>query len=115
MPDANMTKTVLAKSLKELTKKKSIHKISIAEITKHCGMNRQTFYYHFRDKYELVSWIYYYEIIRVVTKDKTLRDWSDGIMQILTIMKNDISFYQNALNITGQNSFEEYLFVVSKI
>jgi probable dihydroxyacetone kinase regulator len=114
VPDANMTKTVLAKSLKELLEKKSIHKISIAEITQHCGMNRQTFYYHFRDKYELVSWIYYYEIIRVATKDQTLHDWSDGIMRILTVMKNDIGFYQNALSITGRNSLEEYLFALSK-
>ena len=36
----------------------SFHKISVSDIMLHCQMRRQTFYYHFKDKFELLSWIY---------------------------------------------------------
>ena len=28
------------------------------QICEYCGTDRQTFYYHFKDKYDLVAWIY---------------------------------------------------------
>ena len=52
------TKSILATALMELTSRKNFAKITIADITHVSGFNRQTFYYHFRDKYELLSWIY---------------------------------------------------------
>ena len=51
MPDSNITKHAIAAALKELCREKSFDKISIADITSTCGLNRQTFYYHFEDKY----------------------------------------------------------------
>lgn len=44
-----------ADELKELMKRKPLDKISIRELTDGCGVNRQTFYYHFADIYDLVS------------------------------------------------------------
>ena len=49
------TKRILAAALKQLTCRKSFDKITIADITQQSGYNRQTFYYHFRDKYELLN------------------------------------------------------------
>ena len=56
-------KRALAIALKELMREKPLVKISIADIVGRCGMNRQSFYYHFRDKYDLVNWIFYTELI----------------------------------------------------
>lgn len=61
MSDALITKRAIATGLKELVDEKPFNKISIRDITEKCGLNRQTFYYHFQDKYELVNWIYYQE------------------------------------------------------
>ena len=52
------TKELLAESFKELTTAKAINKITIANITDNCGMAQATFYRHFKDKYDLISWIY---------------------------------------------------------
>jgi probable dihydroxyacetone kinase regulator len=114
MSEGIITKKALAESLKKLSQKKSFDKISVADITGMCGLNRQTFYYHFQDKYELVNWIYYNEIVEVVAKNKIIDNWNDNIYTILKIMKKDGCFYQSALNTAGQNSFEEYLFEISK-
>lgn len=45
----------IAFAFKELLLKKSIDKITINDITEKCGINRQTFYYHFHDIYELIT------------------------------------------------------------
>ena len=54
MPESNLTKKAIALSAKELTKEKPYDKISISDIADRCGIKRQTFYYHFQDKYELL-------------------------------------------------------------
>ena len=45
---STITKRALAQSLKKIAGKKEINKITITDITDKCGLNRQTFYYHFK-------------------------------------------------------------------
>ena len=65
MPESNLTKKAIALSAKELTKEKPYDKISISDIADRCGIKRQTFYYHFQDKYELLVWIYFNELFAI--------------------------------------------------
>lgn len=115
MSDSLITKKAIAAGFKEIMKKKSLEKITIADITKQCGLNRQTFYYHFQDKYELVDWIYYNDVISTVLYDElTYDNWSDSIQRVLTIMKDESYFYENALNSDSSESFQNYIFAVIK-
>ena len=50
------TKEALAKTFAELLEKRSIDKVTVKDIVAACGVNRQTFYYHFRDIYDLMEW-----------------------------------------------------------
>ena len=52
------TKERIAQALKTLTVKKSFHKITINDISGECGMTRENFYYHFRDKSEIYKGLY---------------------------------------------------------
>ena len=47
MAESLITKRAIADSLKELTKEKPFDKISVKDISEKCGINRQTFYYHY--------------------------------------------------------------------
>ena len=67
MPDANITKSALASSMKRLMKEKPFTKISVIDICEGCGMNRKSFYYHFKVKYDLVTWIFYTDFIALVS------------------------------------------------
>ena len=51
------TKKAIAGVFKELLLVKPLHKITINDIAEKCEINRQTFYYHFQDIYDLVEWI----------------------------------------------------------
>ena len=53
---SQITKKALAPSLKNLLLKKPLNKITINDITDDCGINRMTFYYHFKDIYDLAEW-----------------------------------------------------------
>ena len=114
MSESLITKKALSQGMKELIKKKSFEKIAITDITEVCGLNRQTFYYHFQDKYELVNWIYYNEAISIVTNNLTFETWDTRVCELLTAMKGEAHFYQNTLRDTTNNEFHNYLYCVSK-
>ena len=52
------TKQLFADKIMQLAKNKPIKDIQIKELCVLCGVERTTFYYHFRDKYDLVAWIF---------------------------------------------------------
>ncbi len=50
------TKEAIAQAFEGLLEKRSIDKITVKDIVTECGINRQTFYYHFHDIYDLMEW-----------------------------------------------------------
>lgn len=53
---APSTKLALAGSLKKLLQKKFLDDITVKELVEDCQVNRQTFYYHFRDIVDVMEW-----------------------------------------------------------
>lgn len=121
MADSNITKQALVASLRELMKEVQFEKINVAQICESCGMNRKSFYYHFKDKYDLVNWIFDTDFIAFATSDavKNMEDdrWT-FIEMACKYFYQDRDFYRKALQIRGQNSFSEhfreYIFPVLK-
>lgn len=107
MADSNITKRALAQALKELIEIQPFDKISVGSICSQCGLNRKSFYYHFRDKYDLVNWIYYTEFIEVALKEEHQTVWS-LIDEICHYFYDNKIFYNKTFHIEGQNSFSEY-------
>ena len=54
---AERTKLWIADSLRKLLSRKSIDKVRVTEICKEAEIERPTFYYHFKDKYDLMAWM----------------------------------------------------------
>lgn len=107
MADSNITKKALASALKELMEDNSFERINIASICERCGMNRKSFYYHFKDKYDLVNWIFDTDFIELMLNRPDDR-W--GFFEIICgYFYENRNFYRKALRITGQNSFSEHL------
>ncbi len=108
MADSNITKNALAASLKNLMKEKPFEKISVSDICDMCGMNRKSFYYHFKDKYDLVNWIFYVECIGTMDFESYRKGW-DVILDLCNHFYADKAFYNAAFQIEGQNSLKEYV------
>lgn len=114
MADSNITKRALATSLKELMAEQPFDKINVAQICERCDMNRKSFYYHFKDKYDLVNWIFDTEFIALL-KDENLnvnysnyRERWAFIEKIFRYFYQNHGFYRKALQIRGQNSFHDH-------
>lgn len=110
MSDSQITKKALAESMKKLMEERPMQKINISDIVEGCNMNRQSFYYHFKDKYDLVNWIYNTEFI-VTIKDLSISSW-ELLEKICYYFYENKTFYKNAFQVTGQNSFSEYFIEV---
>lgn len=107
MPDALITKRALAHTMKELMKQKSLSRISVGDICESCGMSRKSFYYHFRDKYDLVNWIFHTEFLESVESGDFANSW-DLLSAMFDYFYSEQEFYRCAMEIEGQNSFREY-------
>ena len=110
MSDSQITKKALAESMKKLMKVRPMKKINIKDIVNGCNMNRQSFYYHFKDKYDLVNWIYYAEFV-VTIRETPMHSW-EILEKICDFFYENKVFYKNAFQVTGQNSFSEYFIEV---
>ena len=110
MSESAVTKKIISDGFKALMMKKHFEKITISDITAQCGLNRQTFYYHFQDKYELLNWVLYTDIITPFTKDLTINNWSEKLLNILITLKQNSRFYTNAFNTSHGDEFRQYFF-----
>lgn len=71
------TREVIVESFRELLKNASFDHITIQDICDNCCISRMTFYRHFRDKYELMNWVY---ISQMRTTFNTNLDFSGWIV-----------------------------------
>lgn len=49
-------KEIIAEKFSEISKTKSIDKITVKELVEACNISRQAFYYHFQDIMDVASW-----------------------------------------------------------
>ena len=104
MADSNITKSALASALKELMETTPFAKITVSDICAKCNMNRKSFYYHFRDKFDLVNWIFDVEYLNHVQIGKNLIGW-DSVLHLCNYFYENKDFYRKAMKVEDQNSF----------
>ena len=68
---SQITKRAISASLKHLLLQKPLGKITINDIAEDCGINRMTFYYHFKDIYDLIEWTCVEDASRALEGKKT--------------------------------------------
>lgn len=109
MANSDITKQAIAAGVKDLMMTKPFSSISVSDIARRCHINRNTFYYHFRDKYDVITWIFYNEITPIVSGGMHADCWSDSLFALCRTMQENRAFYLNALSVAGQNSFTQCL------
>ena len=106
---SQITKKALAQSLKNLLLKKPLNKITINDITDDCGINRMTFYYHFKDIYDLVEWACLQEGAKVIKENKTHDTWQEGMLQIFYTVRENKPLIMNVYRCVDREQVERYL------
>ena len=99
---SQVTKRALEQSLKNLLLKKPLTKITVTDIAEDCGINRMTFYYHFKDIYDLVEW-------SCLEGNKTYDTWQQGFYNIFEAVLQNKPFIMNVYRCVHQEQVERYL------
>lgn len=97
------TKLWIAEKMKKILATKPLDKIRVTEICREAEIERPTFYYHFKDKYDLVAWIFFHDafktdILSVESAAKAMNE-----------MRANFLFYKKAYEDNSQNPLWQYM------
>lgn len=107
---SSITKKAIANALKELLLEKRLTKITVADIAEKCEINRQTFYYHFQDIYDLIEWICIEDTEQALKKNPTYETWQEGFLAIFELTKKDKPFVTNIYHSASLETLQQYLY-----
>ena len=104
------TKLKMAEALKKLVNYKAFSKITVGDIVTECGLNRNSFYYHFENMYDLLYWTYDQEIQNIVAAFQNANaDYTQSFEFILSYIDQNINLCQAAYESLGENDLENMI------
>lgn len=109
-PDIETTKIQLADSMVELLKRQPLSKISVKDICLNCSLSKRTFYNYFRDKNDLVSFIWEQLLERSLYSDGSPNGMQDYLNKITEYGSYFGDFFRKAYVYTGQNGLLETMY-----
>jgi probable dihydroxyacetone kinase regulator len=104
------TKRMLADSLIKLMVAKPLNKISIREIVEDCGVNRQTFYYHFHDIFDLLEWMFTEEALGLFEAGGKSFSLSEGVLQLLQYIRENEALCLCTLQSLGHKHLRKFFY-----
>lgn len=104
------TMNLLADSCKKLLKEKDLNKITINELSAECGVNRQTFYYHFHDIYDLCSYMIERDFNDLFSNHAETYDWKEIMLKLAEYLQENRSMYMKLLNSVGYTYVSSFMY-----
>lgn len=108
MNQQNTTKEIISCSLKHLVNRKAIDKISITDIMDQTDYRRQTFYDHFDDKYDLITWIFSHEVTELIQLTMNWGKWEEALFLLLEYLEENKKYYKKIFLNMKLDSFKDY-------
>ena len=101
------TKLMFAEELEKMLAVTSLDKVRVLDLCRRCGATPPSFYYYFKDKYDLAAWIYLSDISAAFGDREP--DYSpERLAQSLELMDKRRSFYKKVFAENSQNSIVKY-------
>lgn len=110
---SRLTEKALADSLIKLLNQYPFEKITVKELVEDCGINRNTFYYHYHDIYALLDDVINQEIMRVKEDNSHYDSWEDEFLYAASFaLKNKKALY-HIYNSMSRRQIDRYLYGVT--
>lgn len=106
---AQFTKKAIAESLIKMLNEKPLDKITVKAVVEDCGINRNTFYYHFEDIPTLVKCILDAETEKVLLGTDDIDSWEDGFIAAAQFALQNKKFVYHIYNSVRREEVERYL------
>ena len=95
--------------MRELLKEESLAQLRVRELTERCGLRRQSFYYHFKDVYDLFDWSVRQERALLLSRLADCLTWRQALLDLLDRALEERPFYQAVLDQSGQAGLGEMI------
>ena len=109
---ASNTKEALAAAMKKMLAIKPLEKITVKDLVEECGVNRQTFYYHFDDVYDLLEWVFEEDANRVLPSeigdDIVSERWRECVLVYFHYLNENRSMVLNIYNSQNRSYMLRY-------
>lgn len=99
---SNITKLALEDALKKQLMKKPLDKITIKDLTEELGISRMSFYYHFKDIYDLVEYACVHDAKQALQENRTYDTWQEGLTSIFDAVLLNKPFHKKCLSYRSQ-------------
>lgn len=110
---ARFTKDAFAIALKETMESKPIDKITIRDLVEKCGVNRQTFYYHFDNVYDLLEWVFEQDALKSLPEKVEYDHWREDVLAYFSFLSENRAFSMNVFH--SQSRQRMLLFLRSRM
>jgi len=106
--ESSRTKKLLRDALMELLETESLSQITVSRLTRYCGLNRQTFYYHFSSIYGLVEWALEQDRDKFNAARPENATWQESLLFLLHHLDRDRKRYADISRVLGWRYIEHY-------
>ena len=103
---SKFTKQAIMQSFWRIAAKKPIEKITVKDVVEDCGINRNTFYYHFSDLYGLMEYLLIVETEKAIEKSREKNSLAEGCISIVDRIRENREAFRNIYNTIGRDSVE---------
>ena len=105
----SFTRKAIKESFMKLLKERPLNKISVRDIVEDCGINRNSFYYHFRDVPALIEEIIMEEADSIIHKYPSISSIEECFNVAFQFMLDNKKAILHIYNSVNRDIFERYL------
>ena len=102
----NFTRDAIIRSFLGLLNEKPVNHITVKDIVEDCGINRNSFYYHFQDLPALIEAVLQAEADRIISENASLDSFEDCLLAAVSLAQNNrnavLHLYQADRGLYGQ-------------
>lgn len=106
---AGFTKKGIRATFLELLEQKPLSRITVKNLVEACGINRNTFYYYYRDLYDLIDDIFNSEADKVLFQNPIHGHWQDGCLQSMHYLMAHQMIIHNVFNSIELEAIKAYM------
>ena len=97
-----------------LLEERPLNKITVKDIVDECGINRNTFYYHFEDISSLIDAIIIDEVDRVMTQYRDISSMEECIEMVTRLVSDHRNAIVHIYNSSNRDSLERRLMEICR-
>lgn len=106
---SGFTKEIIARIFTELLDEKPMSKITVKDIVERCGVNRNTFYYHFRDIPDVVEFIFKKKWDEILEAPQEKASILECMEEMATLVRENRKLMLNVYKSVKRDTFLVYM------